>query len=141
MVHMRGVGVWKRLEGVWVGGVEGNSEAVALNQQQTFFCGWEWLGVWKAIRWWWSMVNNILSFVVGNDLRVKFCRDVWCGDLPLWDSYPSLFALVSSKDTWVGECWSNPGEGEGWNPLFTRPFNDWGWRMQSDSFGYWKVCA
>ena len=27
-------------------------------------------------------------------------------------SYPSLFALASSKDAWVGECWRNPGDGE-----------------------------
>ena len=33
--------------------------------------------------------------------------------------------MASSKDAWVNEYWSNPGEGEGWNPLFTRPFNDW----------------
>ena len=81
--------------------------------------------MWKAIQRWRPLVNNKLSFVVGNGLRLKFWRDVWCRNTPLCESYPSLFALASSKDAWVGECWSNPSEGEGWNPLFTKPFNDW----------------
>ena len=25
----------------------------------------------------------------------------------------------------MSECWSDPGEGEGWNPPSTKPFNDW----------------
>ena len=62
------------------------------------------LGVWKAIRRRWPLVNNKLSFVVGSGLRVKFWRDVWYGDSPLCDSYLSLFALASSKDAWGFEC-------------------------------------
>ena len=50
---------------------------------------------------------------------------MWCGDSPLSDSYSSLLGLASSKDALVGECWSNPGEGEGLNALSTRFFNDW----------------
>ena len=49
---------------------------------------------------------------------------MWCGDTPLCTSIPSLFALAVTKEAWVRDYWSNPEEGEGWNPLFTRSFND-----------------
>ena len=99
------------------------------------------LGVWKAIRRQWPLFNNKLSFVVGNGIRVKFWTDAWCGDTPLCASYKSVFALASSKDAWVGEYWSNQGEGERWNPLFTRPFNLGGGGCRTSSYGYWKICA
>ena len=56
---------------------------------------------------------------------MSFWRDKWCGDLPLCDSFPSLFALPVSKEVWVKGVW-NVSEGEGsWSPQFTRHFNDW----------------
>lgn len=58
MVNMKGVGVLMRLKGVM---------------------DWEF---WKAIQTWWLLVNNKLSFVVGNELMVKFWRNVWCGRHP-----------------------------------------------------------
>ena len=33
--------------------------------------------------------------------------------------------MVDCKDAWVRDLWSGPVEGEGWKPVFTRPFNDW----------------
>ena len=26
---------------------------------------------------------------------------------------------------WVADCWDSLGEEGGWNPRFSRPFNDW----------------
>ena len=63
-----------------------------------------------------ALLQSRLPFVVGNGLRVKFWREVCCLDAPLCVSFPSRFALASSKEVSVGECWSNHGEGEGWNP-------------------------
>ena len=80
------------------------------------------LGVWKAIRICWPILSNRVSFVVENGRRVKFWRDVWCGDTPLCFSFPSLFALATSIEAWVRDCWSDYEEGEGWIPLFTRSF-------------------
>ena len=65
------------------------------------------------------------SFVVGNGRGIKFWKDVWCGETLLCDSFPSLFAIAQSKDAWLKDYWSGPTNGEGWNPLFTRLFNDW----------------
>ena len=54
------------------------------------------VGLLKAIRKW--GISNKISFVVGNGKRVKFWKDKWCGDTPLCHSFPSLFAISSSKE-------------------------------------------
>ena len=68
-----------------------------------------------------------ISFSVGNGRRVRFWRDRWCGDSPLCESFPSLFALSLEKEAWVAEVWdllAEWGRG-GWNPCFSRALNDW----------------
>ncbi|KAL6332308.1 hypothetical protein AAG906_004871 [Vitis piasezkii] len=45
-------------------------------------------------------------------------------------SFPSLYALVTSKEAWVAEVWDATGEDGGWNPRFSRPFNDWEMEME-----------
>lgn len=42
-------------------------------------------------------------FSVGNGRRVRFWNDRWCGDEALSISFPSLYALVTSKEVWVAE--------------------------------------
>lgn len=63
-----------------------------------------------------------LRWVIGQ--RVSFWRDKWCEDKPLCDSFPSLFALAVSKETWVKDVWNVSKGGGSWSPRFTRPFND-----------------
>ncbi|RVW40434.1 Protein arginine N-methyltransferase 2 [Vitis vinifera] len=58
-------------------------------------------------------------------LRVKFWKDIWCGDKPLCVSFPSLLALVVSKDAWVKDVWRCNEGGGSWSPLFSRLFNNW----------------
>ena len=83
------------------------------------------VGWWKAIRKEWHLVSSRFSFMVGNGWRVRFWKDKWCGSSPFCDSFPSLFALVVSKNAWVNDVWSSTnGEGS-WNLHFCRPFNDW----------------
>ena len=82
------------------------------------------VGLWKAIRKERDLFSSKLSFQVGNGQRVRFWRDKWCGDEPLCDSFPSLFAFSLSKEAWVVEVWNLEGEGGGWTPWFSRPFND-----------------
>ena len=36
-----------------------------------------------------------------------------------------MFVTAALKDAWVSELWCGLEYGEGWNPLFTRPLNDW----------------
>ncbi|RVW28390.1 hypothetical protein CK203_109068 [Vitis vinifera] len=42
------------------------------------------VGLWKGIRMDWDLVGARTSFSVGNGRRVRFWRDRWCGDAPLW---------------------------------------------------------
>ena len=69
----------------------------------------------------------MISFLVGNGRRVGLSRDRWCGDSPLCVSFPSLFALAVDKEVWVVDIWDPLAEGDwgGWNPCFSRSFNDW----------------
>ena len=73
----------------------------------------------------WELVSSITLFVMGNGRRVKFWRDRWYGDEPLYVSFPSLFTLTSSKKAWVVDLWVHSSEGGGWNPSFSRLLNDW----------------
>ncbi|RVW85571.1 hypothetical protein CK203_037527 [Vitis vinifera] len=65
-----------------------------------------------------------LTFQVDNGQRVGFWMDKWYGDEPLYESFPSLFTLSSSKEAWVADVWNPKGEEDGWTPLFSRVFND-----------------
>ena len=83
------------------------------------------MGFWKAIRKWGHFVTNKTYFDMGNGQRGKFWTDKCCGDTPLSISFPSLFAITSSKEAWVQNVWRE-GEGEGhWDPIFCRHLNDW----------------
>ena len=74
------------------------------------------------------MKNNFV-FSIGDGRRVRFWEDRWCGDEALSHSFPSLYALVTSKEAWVVEVWDATGEDGGWNPRFSRRFNDWEMEM------------
>ena len=52
-------------------------------------------------------------------------EDKWFGDEPLCVSFPSLFAIVVSKDAWVADLWNSTVDGGEWIPRFSRSFNDW----------------
>ncbi|RVX16052.1 putative ribonuclease H protein [Vitis vinifera] len=96
------------------------------------WCSWEvreahGLGLWKGIRADWKLVSDRMAFIVGNGRRVSFWRDRWCGESPLYMTFPSLFALTVEKEAWVANIWDPLAEGGwgGWNPCFLRAFNDW----------------
>ena len=59
------------------------------------------VGLWKAIRREWHVVNSRHYFVVGKERRVEFWKDRWCGDSPICVPFPTLFALTVSKNYWV----------------------------------------
>ena len=64
-------------------------------------------------------------FSLGDERRINFWKDVWCGDEALCSSYPSLFNLALNKEATVADIWDR-GEGAGcWSPTFLRPLNDW----------------
>ena len=56
------------------------------------------VGLWKAIRKEWLGMYSSLAYRVGSGRRVRFWKDKWCGDEPLCESFPSLFAISLAKD-------------------------------------------
>ena len=83
------------------------------------------VGLWKEISKEGLLLLNNVSFSVGDGKRVRFWKDIWCGNTPLCEAFPSLFDLAGSKDAWVADYWDPMGEEGGWTPHFVRPFNDW----------------
>ena len=65
------------------------------------------------------------SIEVGNGCKVRFWEDVWCGEVPLCSSFPSLYEVDSSKGAKVAELWEVTGTRGGWNFRFEKHFNDW----------------
>ena len=53
-----------------------------------------------------SLIVNVpfffsFLFFMANWRKVKFWKDKWCGEESLCVSFPSLYALTISKETWV----------------------------------------
>ncbi|KAJ9701497.1 hypothetical protein PVL29_006726 [Vitis rotundifolia] len=83
------------------------------------------VGFWKEIRKEDFLMFKNVSFAVGDGRRVKFWKDIWCGNIPLCEAFPSLFAFAVSQEAWVADCWDPMGVVGGWSPCFSRSFNDW----------------
>ena len=86
------------------------------------WCSWEGreghvVGLWKLIRKVWGTFKVKTRFEEDNGRIVKFWHDVWCNDMPLKDSFPSLFTFAIAKEA--------EGTMVTWNPCFSRNFYDW----------------
>ena len=82
------------------------------------------VGFWKEIRKEGSLLQNKVVFSVRDGRRVRFWKDEWCGNNALCDSFPSLYALVASKEAWLVELWDSSREEGVWSLRYSRPFND-----------------
>jgi hypothetical protein len=58
---------------------------------------------------------------------IRFWFDRWCGDHPLKDVFPDLFACASNLDATIDSLLiqSVSGSRSEWNVTFVRYFNDW----------------
>ena len=81
-------------------------------------------GLWKEIRKKWETLYGNTRFLIGNDSKVSFWKDLWCGDEALCSTFPTLFNLVVHKEALVRDAWDNSGGGGSSFPYFTRSFND-----------------
>ena len=61
---------------------------------------------------------------MGNGRRVKFWIDRWYVEEPLCNPFPSLYALVLSREVWVVDLWEDLGGGGLWSLHFSRHVND-----------------
>ena len=74
-------------------------------------------------------MKSKIVFSEGDGKKVRFWEDRWYGDYALSISFPSLYALATSKETQVVEVWDSLKEKGGWNPWFSGLFNDWEMEM------------
>ena len=65
------------------------------------------MGFWKEIRKEGVLMFKNVSFTVGDGRKVKFWKDIWCGNIPHCEAFPSLFAFAVSQDAWVADCWDS----------------------------------
>ena len=66
-----------------------------------------------------------MTFKVGKDIKIRFWKDLWCGDVELTRRFPQLFNVAVQRSATVGDIWDqNSGQGS-WNLRFIRGFNDW----------------
>ena len=63
------------------------------------------VGLWKEIIKESSWVKENWRFIVGNDTRLRFWLDLWCGTVALRHSFPILFDLSVNKFETVVDVW------------------------------------
>ncbi|KAL6347163.1 hypothetical protein AAG906_012744 [Vitis piasezkii] len=82
----------------WVGWMKWN--LFVLNMALSGKWGWRFAfkreSLWKR-----EVFKSKVCFVVGNGRRIKFWLNKWCGDSLLKESFPTLFAIANSKESWV----------------------------------------
>ena len=83
------------------------------------------VGLWKEISKEWPLFLQNSAFSLGDGRRIRFWKDVWCGEEVLCSLLPSMFFLVVQKDAMVLDLWNHVREERGWAPTFLRPLNDW----------------
>ena len=62
------------------------------------------------LRYGWKGFNNKIGFRVGNGKKVRFWKDMWCGEEPLAMTSPELFSIATNKEAWVDQMWKQVGE-------------------------------
>ena len=75
----------------------------------------------KETKWCWENIE----FTVGNDTKIRFWTDHWCGLAALSQSFPQLYALAVHRNATVDEVWDQNFGNGGWNLRFFEAFNDW----------------
>jgi hypothetical protein len=82
-------------------------------------------GLWKGIMLGWNDFSTYLKYKVGRGNRVRLWHDRWCGDVPLKDSFPALYACASNKAATISEVLVRENGRVDWQVTFMRNFNDW----------------
>lgn len=80
------------------------------------------IGLQKVIN---KELKNECMFELGNGGKIRFWEDIWCEDIPLCETFPSLYTLGGTEGATVAEVWEDLRERGACDPTFLRPFNDW----------------
>jgi hypothetical protein len=84
-------------------------------------------GLWRSINSGWVDFVAYVDFEVGIGDRIRFWIDRWCGERPLKDVFPDLYACASNRQATIHSILirSASGSRSDWNVHFVRNFNDW----------------
>ena len=58
---------------------------------------------------------------MGDDRKIKFWEDNWCGRVPLCEAFSDLYSIAGTKGPMAADLWVHQGA---WDPKFLRSFND-----------------
>ena len=87
------------------------------------------IGVWKEIRKECETFFPNVVFSLVNGRRLRFLKDIWCGEEALCDAFPYLPWLLTKRCWWL--MFGSPQGRRGVGPLaFSKPFNDGKWRLE-----------
>ena len=68
------------------------------------------MAVWKDIRREAQQLKKDYKFILGDEGRIRFWEDKWCGENPLRELFPTLYALADSKGAMMEEVWETMKE-------------------------------
>lgn len=80
------------------------------------------VGLWKSIR---RERLTFSRFDVGDDARVKFWHDLWCGASPLKEAFPELYKISRDKESSIRKVMQVSNEMTHWDVQFTRSLQYW----------------
>ena len=61
------------------------------------------VGLWKVIRREAQQLKQNCKLMLGDGGQIRFWEDKWCGEFPLCDQFPTLYAMAASKGAKVGK--------------------------------------
>jgi hypothetical protein len=83
------------------------------------------VGPWKYICMGWHSLKSHIHFDPGKGSRIRFWKDVWCGDRPLKVAFPGLFTIAMLKDVSIANNAESSNGAIQWNIQFTQLIHDW----------------
>lgn len=81
------------------------------------------LGFWKAIFSSWRLLASSCLLRLEMVRRLSFGQTLGLRP-PCYVSFPLLYVMAALKEGWTRGYWSGSASGNGWFPVFIRPFND-----------------
>ena len=72
---------------------------------------------------WWAMFAKFICYEAGDGSKIRFWRDIWCGDYSLKNKFAELFLIARNRHN-AGRLFCFIG-GIHWNPSFLRAVQDW----------------
>ena len=58
-------------------------------------------GLWKDIRKGWHTLSQNAVFSLGDGRRLRFWKDIWCGEVILSNAFPNPFNMAAHKEVLV----------------------------------------